>query len=181
MRQQAPIQDKIIDLELRNGVALTLRVRAEPRFDDRNRFLGYRGAAVDRTERRRAEIELREKDRALQHATRMEAVGQLTSGVAHDFNNLLTVIQGNVSLLIADSGASSELDQIDRAAQSAADLTKKLLAYSRRSALRPQAVNVADLLFEEKQLLGAALPETIAIRTEVDAGVGSCHADRTQL
>ena len=181
MRQQAPIQDKIIDLELRNGVALTLRVRAEPRFDDRNRFLGYRGAAVDRTERRRAEIELREKDRALQHATRMEAVGQLTSGVAHDFNNLLTVIQGNVSLLIADSGASSELDQIDRAAQSAADLTKKLLAYSRRSALRPQAVNVADLLFEEKQLLGAALPETIAIRTEVDAGVGACHADRTQL
>ena len=181
MHRQEPIQDEVIDLELRNGTALTLSVRAEPRFDDRGRFLGYRGAAVDRTERRRAEMELREKDRALQHATRMEAVGQLTSGVAHDFNNLLTVIQGNVTLLKEDGDASSELDQIEHAAQSAADLTKKLLAYSRRSTLRPRSVNVADLLHESQQLLSATLPETITIRTQSDAVTGTCHADRTQL
>jgi len=181
MRRRVPIQDEIIDIEMRNGVALTLRVRAEPRFDDDGRFLGYRGAAVDRTERRRAEMKLREKDRALQHATRMEAVGQLTSGVAHDFNNLLTVIQGNVALLLDDGATSPELEQIDSAAQSAADLTKKLLAYSRRSALRPQAVDIADLLLDTYKLFSATLPETIAVRTASDALIGTCHADRTQL
>ena len=181
MRHQVPIQDEMIDIEMRNGVALTLRVRAEPRFDDDGRFLGYRGAAVDRTDRRRAEIELREKDRALQHATRMEAVGQLTSGVAHDFNNLLTVIQGNVALLLDDNATSPELEQIDSAVQSAADLTRKLLAYSRRSALRPQTVDIADLLLDTYKLFSSTLPETIAVRTASDALIGTCHADRTQL
>ena len=73
------------------------------------------------------------------------------------------------------------IDQIEHAAQSAADLTKKLLAYSRRSTLRPRSVNVADLLHESQQLLSATLPETITIRTQSDAVTGTCHADRTQL
>src|SRR5258708_37844886 len=85
--------------------------------------------------------ERRELADQLQHAQRLEVIGRLASGVAHDFNNLLTVITGYAELLRAaianDNCALEDLGQIERAAKSAQQLTRQLLAFGRRHRVRP--------------------------------------------
>ncbi|MBD0320813.1 MAG: PAS domain S-box protein, partial [Gemmatimonadetes bacterium] len=94
------------------------------------------GIMEDVTERRRAEEALRQSQDELLQAQKMETVGRLAGGVAHDFNNLLTVIKGNTQLLLAElppgSPMREELEEIDSVSARAADLTRQLLAFSRR-------------------------------------------------
>src|SRR5262249_4611291 len=101
------------------------------------------------------QIEERERvESTLRQMQRLEAVGQLTSGVAHDFNNLLTVILGNVSLMEKGRGAADirdprllqKLEHMRMAAQRGAKLTDQLLTFSRRQRLEPKSVNVNDTL-----------------------------------
>lgn len=95
--------------------------------------------SVDMTERLSSE-------RALRQAQKMEAVGQLTGGIAHDFNNLLTVVGGNAELLTLDKGHDSNLvAPILRAVQRGAEMTQRLLAFSRNQPLKPQAVSILEL------------------------------------
>src|SRR5688572_23630313 len=93
----------------------------------------------DVTERRAMEDRLAE-------AEKMEAVGRLAGGVAHDFNNLLTVISGYAAILRSDPAAADALDEIEHAAEQATALTRQLLAFSRRQVLRPQAVEVNEIV-----------------------------------
>ena len=98
--------------------------------------VGWVAIRIDITERRQAEDQLRQ-------AQKMEAVGQLTGGVAHDFNNLLAIIMGNAELLEHRIGDRDELAHaISRAASRGANLTQRLLAFSRRQSLRPRAIDV---------------------------------------
>ncbi len=97
---------------------------------------GYLIAAEDLTERRRAEKERRELEARLHHLQKMEAIGTLASGVAHEFNNFVTAIRGNAELALMRIDPQSpihyDLEQIKKAADSAATLTRQLLAFSRR-------------------------------------------------
>ncbi|MCA1775333.1 MAG: hypothetical protein LC676_06905 [Loktanella sp.] len=97
---------------------------------------------ADRELRRRRKVE-----QQLMRAQRMEAVGQLTNGVAHDFNNFLTVIFGNLEMIHQDAGANSALrrqaDSALLAAERGADLTRRLLAFSRGQSLEPRNIDVA--------------------------------------
>ena len=123
---------------------------------------------------------------ALIHAQRLESVGQLTGGVAHDFNNLLTIIQGNLQVIeelpafAQDSHAQQLFGAAARATRRGAELTGKLLAFSRRQVLQPSAVDVSALLDSLSNMLRRTLDERI--RIEVDAPpCRPCLVDAGQL
>lgn len=116
---------------------------------------------------------------------RLESLGQLTGGVAHDFNNLLTVISGNLQILedmaIADQFANRAIASAHRAARRGAELTAKLLAFSRRQTLRPAAINVPELLASFRDLLARTLGSNIDVRVEAERDLPLALADAGQL
>ncbi|HCC57222.1 MAG TPA: hybrid sensor histidine kinase/response regulator [Solibacterales bacterium] len=119
----------------------------------------------------------------LRQSKKMEAVGMLAGGIAHDFNNLLTIISGYGQLLV---GSLSEhdrtaMDQILRASDRAAGLTRQLLAYSRREELQPRALNLNDVLAEMGPMLHRLIGEHIDVRIEPSADIGMVHADPGQI
>lgn len=121
----------------------------------------------------------------LEQAQRLEAVGQLTGGVAHDFNNLLTVILGNSELLmekLADNDRLRMLAEMTRtAAQRGADLTHRLLAFSRRQALEPRSVDTHGVLLGMHDMLRRTLGENIEIEFRHGSGLWRALVDPSQL
>ena len=120
-------------------------------------------------------------EEALLQAQKLEAVGQLTGGVAHDFNNLLTVISGNLQMLRERVAHAPVLNELAEAAANAAtrgaELTRKLLAFSRRQPLQPQEVDVGDLVQNMTEMLRRTLGESIRIETAVRPGFAKAVAD----
>lgn len=119
----------------------------------------------DVTHGRRAEMRLR-------HVERLEAVGRLTGGVAHDFNNMLTVILGSVDQLLQEDDADpvirrQALEEIERAAVRAADLTQQLLAFARRQPLHPQRVDINALVRTASGMLVRVLSRQVELRFEL--------------
>jgi PAS domain S-box-containing protein len=146
-----------------------------PIFDSRGLISGVGSISVDVTEQRMAERELRE-------AQKMEAVGQLTGGVAHDFNNLLAVILGNAELVEERLGADDQPTRaIVRAALRGAELTQRLLAFSRRQPLHSKPVDLNELIEETTELLGRTLGVTIEIETDLDQDLWPSVADSGQV
>jgi len=125
-------------------------------------------------------------EEALSHAQRLESVGQLTGGIAHDFNNLLTVIQGNLQVLgdlpslAADSYGGHLLGAASRAARRGAELTGKLLAFSRRQVLQPAAIDAGAMLHSLADMLRRTLDQRIRIGVEAPVGT-NVMADPGQL
>jgi signal transduction histidine kinase len=109
----------------------------------------------------------------LRQAQKMEAVGQLTGGIAHDFNNLLAVILGNVELarkrVGTDPRVTSLLENAQKAAELGGDLTRRLLAFSRRQTLLPQRVDINLLADDVIKMLQRTLGETIRIEANLQA------------
>jgi PAS domain S-box-containing protein len=134
--------------------------------------------AQDITEHRRLEEQLRQ-------STKMEAVGQLAGGVAHDFNNLLTVILGNAELLLRGADLSRPqavlVEQIHRASQRAAGLTRQLLAFSRKQVLKLAVLDPNTVIRGMLPMLGPLVGEDIVLRLELAPDVGWVRSDRTQL
>ena len=126
-------------------------------------------------------------EEALGHAQRLESVGQLTGGIAHDFNNLLTVIQGNLQVLgdlpvLAADGAARELvEAAGRASRRGAELTGKLLAFSRRQVLKPAAVDAVEMLRSLADLLRRTVDQRIRIEVDVPAHPLEVLVDPGQL
>ncbi|MDP2868857.1 PAS domain S-box protein [Methyloversatilis sp.] len=121
----------------------------------------------------------------LEQAQRLEAVGQLTGGVAHDFNNLLTVILGNAELLMEKLGDNDRLrllaEMTRTAAQRGADLTHRLLAFSRRQALEPRSVDTYAVLLGMHDMLRRTLGENIEIEFRHGPGLWRALVDPSQL
>jgi signal transduction histidine kinase/CheY-like chemotaxis protein len=136
-----------------------------------------------------SEIEERERVEAtLRQMQRLEAVGQLTSGVAHDFNNLLTVVLGNLEF-IEKNGFSNSSDSILKrrlshmriAAERGAKLTAQLLAFSRRQYLDPKSVDLNDALAHMSDLLQSSLGGSVQIKTIFRPGLWHALADPSQI
>jgi two-component system, cell cycle sensor histidine kinase and response regulator CckA len=133
--------------------------------------------ARDVTERRALSERLRQ-------VQQLEAVGQLAGGVAHDFNNVLLVIRGYASVLrssLADPQQIEDVDEITRAADRAADLTRQLLAFGRRRVAQPRMVGPGEIVSGIEKLLRHALPENIELVVDVPLGVSPIYADPTQI
>ena len=124
-------------------------------------------------------------EESLQHVQRLETVGQLSGGIAHDFNNLLTIIQGNLQVLQdrpaiqGDESAAECLAAALRASQRSAELTQKLLAFSRRQSLSPRLLDVSALLHELAGMLRRTLDRGIDVQLSTQAL--RCVADPAQL
>jgi signal transduction histidine kinase len=117
----------------------------------------------------------------------LESVGQLTGGIAHDFNNLLTVIQGNLQVLeelpaLADDPYGQQLvAAAARATRRGAELTGKLLAFSRRQVLQPAPVDIGAMLHSLADMLRRTLDQRIRIEVEVSPACPPVMADPGQL
>ncbi|QIO32847.1 PAS domain S-box protein [Bradyrhizobium sp. 1(2017)] len=124
-------------------------------------------------------------EQQLQQAQKMETVGQLSGGIAHDFNNLLTVIIGNAEHLSEQLKVRPDLkrfaDDICQSGERGAELTQRLLAFSRRQLLQPQMIDCRGLLDSMFKLLKRTLREDIEIRTSSGPGTIMAFADRAQL
>lgn len=134
--------------------------------------------ARDITARERLEGQLRQ-------AQKMEALGRFAGGVAHDFNNLLTAIQGYTSLLMNDLGLADprreDLEEIRKASERAAALTRQILVFSRRQVAEPEPVNLNGVIREMERLLPRLLGEDIALESSLDPGLDAVHADPRHL
>ncbi|WP_245502246.1 hybrid sensor histidine kinase/response regulator [Bradyrhizobium betae] len=124
-------------------------------------------------------------EQQLQQAQKMETVGQLSGGIAHDFNNLLTVIIGNAEHLSEQLKSRSDLRQfaydICQSGERGAELTRRLLAFSRRQLLQPQTIDCRELLESIFKLLKRTLRENIEIKTAFGPRAIQAFADRAQL
>ena len=166
-------------------------------------MIGFVGVAFDVTDARRAEDDLKrinelleervgealaEKAKAeadLMHAQRMEAVGRLTGGVAHDFNNLLTVVIGALDMILKSPEDAARRQKLGEAALAAARrgerLTHQLLAFSRRQALRPEAVDLNALIRESEPLLRRAVGEAVEFKLKLRRGGARVSVDPAQF
>jgi PAS domain S-box-containing protein len=143
-----------------------------------SRLVGILGIGRDVTERVQLEQQLRQ-------AQKMEAVGRLAGGIAHDFNNILTAITGYADLLLEDLGATDprrqDADEIHKAADRAAGLTRQLLAFSRQQVLQPTVIEVNKLVGDLEKMLRRLLGEDVELTTRLAPTTGRVKADPGQL
>jgi PAS domain S-box-containing protein len=146
--------------------------------DDEGKVTRTLCGLIDVTERRRAE-------EALRQAQKLEAVGQLTGGIAHDFNNLLAVILGNLELARKrapdDARLLRLLDNTIQGAQRGAALTQRMLAFARRQDLKPEPVDVPDLVLGMADLLRRSIGPSVRIETRFPLGLARARVDANQL
>jgi PAS domain S-box-containing protein len=147
--------------------------------DDGGKLLGFSKVTRDLTEKRAAEEQLRQ-------AQKMEAIGQLAGGIAHDFNNLLTVIGGALETLQRRaSPGSDDSRRLIRAAmrgvERAANLTYRLLAFSRRQPLDPKPLELNRLVIGMSDLLSRTLGEHVTIETVLSGGLWRVAADPNEV
>jgi signal transduction histidine kinase len=148
-------------------------------------FIGEDGSAVRGVGISQNITERRALERQYQQAQKMEAIGQLASGVAHDFNNLLTVIQGFAGFLAEDAALdqrhANDLGEIIKAAERAAALTKQLLAFSRQQMLQTVPLDLNLVLTDMTGMLGRLIGEHIEISLVLAPDLSVALADRGQL
>ena len=135
----------------------------------------------DISQRHEAQEELRHSEEKLRQLEKMEALGRLAGGIAHDFNNLLTSILGFSQLLLAESGnndrTKNDAKEIVRAAERAADLTKRLLSFSRKKPLDLTAVSLNSIVVRMDKLLRHTLGTDIELVTILDETPGTVRGD----
>ena len=165
-------------LQYPDGKCVLVEVLKTPFFGPDGATLGLIGISRDITERRRLEDQLRQSQK-------MEAIGQLAGGVAHDLNNLLTAILGNISLLLANVAPLDPnrelLRDTETATLRAADLTKQLLGFSRRTMLRLEPTNLTNSAQEAVRILRRTIDPRIAMDVTAQTGLWTAWADPGQI
>ncbi len=151
----------------------------------RNEVTGFIGIIRDVSEREQAQAEKDRLEMQLRQAQKMEAIGRLAGGVAHDFNNLLTTITGNAELGLMDLDSSQELyglmQEIKDAGERAGNLTRQLLAFSRRQILQPEIQDLNDLILDLEKMLRRLIGEDISLKTHLSSSLGLVEVDPGQM
>jgi PAS domain S-box-containing protein len=133
---------------------------------------------VDISERKQLEHQLRK-------AQKMEAIGQLAGGIAHDFNNLLSVIIGYSEILLDRAELNGRMriqcEEIKKAGDRAASLTRQLLAFSRQQVIAPRVLNINTVVVETEKMLRRLIGEDVELSTRLDPELGSVRADPGQI
>ena len=134
----------------------------------------------------RSDLMVRALDDKLRQSQRLESIGRLAGGIAHDFNNLLMVIKSYAELAVKQlpSGyreVRDKLTEIDRATDRAADLVRQLLAFGRRQVIKPQVVNVNELVLSLEGMLSRIIGDDIELRVDLDCETGFTRVDPALL
>lgn len=178
LEQDGELRNVELLLRRRDGRLLRVLENARVVRDPQGAVLYYEGILTDVTETRNLEEQLRQ-------AQKMEAIGQLAGAVAHDFNNLLTVINGHCGLLLdrlsTRDPLRSEIEGIRAAAERGAALTRQLLAFSRRQALRPSWLDLNAVLEQMSDILRRLIGEDIRFELHTEPGLPPVLADRSQI
>jgi len=177
-REASHVDDVEVLWKRKDGHVLTVRLRGRPVHDADGRFACFEMFAEDVTAQRSVEAQLRQSQK-------MEAVGQLTGAIAHDFNNLLTVILSYTRMAIDQLPRSEpirdDIGEVQEAGERAAQLTRQLLAFSRKQILEPRVISLNDVLGGLEKMLRRVLGEDVAIEVRRADGLGNVLADPGQL
>jgi PAS domain S-box-containing protein len=158
---------------------------SSPIHSREGRYLGRVWYFHDITEQRHAQEDRSRLEDQLRQSQKMESIGRLAGGVAHDFNNLLTAIMGNTELSLMTMDASHplhhKLSVVMRAAQSAGELTRQLLAFSRKQIIEPKAMDINELIEHMHRMLTRLIGEDIQLQHVAYPDLGLIKADKGQL
>ncbi|MFB3915668.1 MAG: PAS domain S-box protein [Terriglobales bacterium] len=162
----------------KDGRSIIVRLTGRTSLNRQGIMDGYEVIVEDVTERRALEEQL-------QHSQKLDAVGRLAGGVAHDFNNLLTVIKGYSELMLSQFQEADpmrgQMDEIRKAADRAATLTRQLLAFSRRQMLAPKVLDLNIIVSNMDRLLRRLLGEDVELLVMPAADLGHIKADPGQI
>ena len=175
---EGPVLNQRIEITAlrRDGVEFPIELAISPaKFGSEWTFSAF---IRDLTEKRSLEAQL-------QHASKMEAVGQLAGGIAHDFNNILTVIISYGAMLLDSIDPKDpnrqDVQQIATAAERAATLTRQLLAFSRKQVMQPQVININAVIGDIENMLRRLIGEDIVLNASLDPEIVSVSVDPGQL
>ncbi|MGB7573272.1 MAG: PAS domain S-box protein [Thermodesulfobacteriota bacterium] len=184
-RTGQPIEPFEAGYVTKDGAKLLAEISVSLIWDSEGKPIGFRGISRDITERKRAEEEKLSLQEQLRQSQKMEAIGQLAGGVAHDFNNLLTVIKGYSQLSLLDLKENDSLrgniQEIEKATQRATDLTRQLLAFSRRQILDLKVLDLNVLLTDLDKMLRRIIGEDIQLVTLLSEDLGKVKIDPSQI
>ena len=177
-RRRHGVSDRYeLELVRKDGSRLPVLVSGSPRFEN-GRFTGTLAVFADISELKRLESQLIQSQK-------MEALGRLAGGVAHDFNNLLTAIIGYSEFLLQELNPydprRGDVEEIKKAANRAAALTRQLLAFSRKQMLQPQVLNLNTTVSNLEKMLRRLIGEDIELVTVLDPHLGRVKADPGQI
>jgi PAS domain S-box-containing protein len=161
-----------------DGAALALDVAVHALLDAHGEPVNIVASMADVTERKRLEAQL-------MHAQKIESIGRLAGGVAHDFNNLLTVISGGMELGLADLPADhpsrGPLAEAANAAQSAAALTRQLLAFSRKEVIAPKVLDLNEVVHRVEKMIPRLIGEDVVLSTICAKNLAPIRFDPAQV
>jgi len=171
------------ELPSKHGLRSYLTVKFPMSAADGRPLIG--GISLDITERNRAEQERLQLERRLLEARRVESLNVLAGGVAHDFNNVLSAILGNANLAVMEAGAGSPirpyLEEIEKAAQKAADLARQMLAYAGNGRTVEAHVSLNALASEVASLLDDSIPKRTRLKLLLTEGLTPIEGDSAQI
>ena len=174
-RRMRAIEHRIVR---KDGAVRWVRSTPVPQYGPDGSLVAYDELIQDITERRALQEEVVQ-------AQKMEGIGRLAGGVAHDFNNLLTAILGNAELALLDlepnHPARANIDEVTKAAEGAARLTRQLLSFARRQMIEPVPLNLNEVVESSLEMLRRLLGEDIEITTALHDPVGIVEADPGQI
>jgi PAS domain S-box-containing protein len=169
----------------KGGSPVELSVSMAPLRDAQGSISGAMAVISDISERKVAEGQRTQLEDQLRQSQKMEAVGRLAGGVAHDFNNLLTAISGYAELLQTRFEPGDSLrgyvDEILKSSSRATQLTRQMLAFSRRQVLQPKVLDLNGVVQNMESLLRRLIGEDIDLRTSTGPNLGAVRADQGQI
>jgi two-component system cell cycle sensor histidine kinase/response regulator CckA len=169
----------------KDGSRIDVSISTAALHDAGGRPIGSVAIYLDVTERKRAEGQLRLTQEQFRQAQKMEAVGRLAGGIAHDFNNLLTAILSYSELALTDLRAGDpireDIQQIREAGLRAAELTRQLLAFSRRQLFQVRSLSLNDVVIHSERMLQPLMGDDVEIRLGLSPTLAHTRADAGQL
>jgi two-component system cell cycle sensor histidine kinase/response regulator CckA len=185
MFREGSVRDLELKIQHRDGHIRPVLLNASVFRNEAAKIIGVFAAARDITERKEAEEKMVALQEQLRQSQKMEAIGRLAGGIAHDFNNLLTVIKGYSQLSLVefkeDDPLRENIEEVKRAADRAANLTRQLLAFGRRQIMEMRVLDLNTLLQNLDKMLRRIIDEDIELVTFLADDLGRVKADPGQI
>ncbi len=178
-------QNAEIIMVCKDGTKRSILRAAQPIIDKNGEIVAVLTLNVDISEQKRAEQEKLHLEHQLSKIQKLESIGKLSGGIAHDFNNILTAILGYCELSLNKIDKNhflyKNIKEIQKGSQRASNLTKQLLAFSRKQLIRPKIININDVIVNMKDMLQKLTGEDIRIKYNLKKEIPLIKADKNQI